>query len=107
MGLLFRYKRLSAFTNRLRPRLYNAKQHYATSIYTRRETVPYNRQDKNGTFNVSSNIEPILERNGIIQYTKKNSETDYSIIIPSAFELKTYKEILLQKNTLLKPNHYS
>lgn len=52
---------------------------------------------KNGTFNVSSNIEPILERNGIIQYTKKNSETDYSIIIPSAFELKTYKEILLQK----------
>ena len=97
MGLLFRYKRLSAFTNRC-DHVYIMRNNtmQPVSIHEEKPCLIIDKT-KNGTFNVSSNIEPILERNGIIQYTKKNSETDYSIIIPSAFELKTYKEILLQK----------
>ncbi|MCR5078128.1 MAG: DEAD/DEAH box helicase [Prevotella sp.] len=53
-------------------------------------------KSKKGTFNVSSNIANILDKDDVAYY-RKNSDTDYSVFHPSPFELKVYDEILSQK----------
>ena len=52
---------------------------------------------KDGSFGVSTNVEELEKGEKGSFFYRKNTETDYSVFIPSAFEYKTYKNILAQK----------
>ena len=49
------------------------------------------------TFKVSTNLPELVKDNSSSFYYKKNSDTDYSVFIPSGYERKVYKEILSQE----------
>ena len=66
------------------------------SIHQEKPCLIINKQ-KNGVFNVSSNIETQICHGDSSPLYHKNTETDYSIFRPSPFEVNAYKEILAQK----------
>ena len=52
---------------------------------------------KDGSFGVSTNVEELEKGEKSSFFYRKNTETDYSVFMPSAFEYKTYKNILAQR----------
>ena len=54
-------------------------------------------RDKDGSFSVATNVEEL--RTGLTKpvYYRKNSDTDYSVYSPTAFEKKVYAQILAQE----------
>lgn len=54
-------------------------------------------KNANGSFKVSTNVKELQNGERSSFFLKKNSETDYSVFIPTDFEYKTYKEILAQE----------
>lgn len=49
---------------------------------------------KDGSFEVSTNMREFDDKMKGEKFFQQNSETDYSVFSPSAFELKTYRQIL-------------